>query len=88
MRIWIFLLSACLWCGEGISLEKYWLIQEDFTKFGKRDLYEAEKGREIQELKQTVWGIEDLENRRSWNSERDARRKDSRSVSSKMRRLP
>lgn len=64
MKVFIFLLVFCSSFGQAFSspLEEYWLVQEDFIKFGKGDLYLAEKGREIKELKTKTFGIEDLEN--------------------------
>ena len=64
MNMYIFLFSMCLFLGQAYSssVEEYWLVQEDFIKFGKGDLYLAEKGREIKGLKLQTYGIEDLEN--------------------------
>lgn len=64
MKMFIFLLGFCLSFGHAFAspIEDYWLVQEDFIKFGKGDLYLAEKGKEIKELKTKTFGIEDLEN--------------------------
>ena len=44
------------------SLPRYWLIEEDFIKMGKKELYEEEKKKELQQGSFEIVGIEDLEN--------------------------
>ena len=46
------------------ALSEYWLIQEDFIKLGKRDLYQQQKSKDLAQQKKSgeVLCFEDLEN--------------------------
>lgn len=54
------LLRVCLTGAPAIS--HYWLVEEDFIKIGKKDLYEEEKKKDLRETSFDVIGVEDLEN--------------------------
>lgn len=45
-----------------LSADEYWLIQEDFIKMGKKEVYETQKLLQLKEKKQQVFGVADLEN--------------------------
>ena len=49
MRIFIFLLTGLLMSIQGHSLSHYWLIQQDFIKIGKKELYEEERKKKWEE---------------------------------------
>lgn len=69
--IFSLILSCFLLGGSLEALPRYWLIESDFTKLGKKELFEEEKKKDLEELKNflrkkrrtlEVIGIEDLEN--------------------------
>jgi hypothetical protein len=73
MNRWLFFVWALcsIFCLQAGSLPRYWLIEEDFTKLGKKELYEEEKKKNLEYQKNNfhkkrgsfeVVGIEDLEN--------------------------
>lgn len=66
--LWV---CCCLLCAKGESLSRYWLIEEDFIKLGKKELYEEEKKKRLQGDRDffnkkrkpfEVIGAQDLEN--------------------------
>ncbi len=72
MRFFVFSLWACFcfFCTNAESLSQYWLVEEDFIRLGKTDLYEEEKkddqDREREYFKKKrkkleVIGLQDLE---------------------------
>lgn len=55
-------LFFCMSIATFLQASSYWLIQEDFIKIGKKDLYETEKTSSLQkEMKKTI-GFADLDN--------------------------
>lgn len=63
MRIFLGVVLFLLNMGGGIAGNvEYWLIQEDFIKMGKKELYETQKISQLKKRETPVIGIADLEN--------------------------
>ena len=66
MKFFITIYLCCLFIatrGDSSVDQKYWLVQEDFIRLGKRDLYEAQKTQQLQKDQlSSVITLEDLEN--------------------------